>query len=137
MARFGKKSKERLATAHADLQIIANEVIKVYDFTVLEGHRSIDRQNQLFHEGKSKIDGTTKKGKHNYAPSLAIDIAPYPIDWNDRERFYFLAGLMIATAERLKDEGKINHSLRWCGDWDMDGSFKDQRFDDLPHFELK
>ena len=26
--------------------------------------------------------------------------------------------------------------LRWGGDWDMDHNFKDQKFDDLCHFEL-
>ena len=27
-------------------------------------------------------------------------------------------------------------TLRWGGDWDGDRDFKDQRFIDLPHFEL-
>jgi len=25
-------------------------------------------------------------------PSDAVDVAPYPIDWNDKERFYYFAG---------------------------------------------
>jgi len=43
---------------------------------------------------------------------------------------------MFATAERLYNEGKITHKLRWGGDWDSDKVFDDQNFDDLPHFEL-
>jgi len=27
-------------------------------------------------------------------------------------------------------------SIRWGGDWNMDTYVKDQRFNDLPHFEL-
>ena len=53
MPHFGKKSKERLATCHEDLQKVFNEVIKVVDCSVLEGHRDERRQEQLFSEGKT------------------------------------------------------------------------------------
>ena len=126
--KFGKRSKERLDTCHSDLQKIMNKVIKLYDITVLEGHRSEERQNQLKHEGKSKLEWPNSK--HNSNPSKAVDIAPYPIDWNNRERFYYMAGIVKAIADEMDIE------IRWGGDWDSDGEFKDQSFDDLPHFEL-
>lgn len=130
MAKFGDKSKALLATCHPDLQKIMNEAIKHFDFTVIEGARTLERQQQLFKEGKSKLDGINKKGKHNHSPSLAVDIAPYPIDWNDTKRFFYLAGLIegIATSMGI--------AIIWGGDWDSDGDYKDQTFNDYPHFEL-
>jgi len=136
MPKFGERSSNNLKSVHADLQIIMNEAVKHFDFTVLEGHRTVERQNELFHQGKSKIDGIKKLGKHNHLPSLAVDVAPYPIDWNDKPRFYYLAGLIKGIASELLAKGEISHRVRWGGDWDSDGKFNDQTFIDLPHFEL-
>jgi len=140
MATFGKRSKAVLEGVHADLQAIHWEVIRYYDHSVYERYRDLERQWKLFQEGKSKIDGIRKRGKHNYFPSLATDSAPYPIDFADRlkakARFYQFSGYMFAVAKRLLEEGKISHRLRWGGDWDSDKDFEDQSFDDLPHFEL-
>lgn len=128
MPRFSNRSLGRLHTCHADLIIICEDVIKTYDFSVLEGHRSNERQAKLFREGKSKLG--PGKSKHNLNPSRAVDIAPYPIDWHDHERFYLLAGFMFqaAAARGIKLRGGI--------DWDMDWDHKDQTFMDLGHFEL-
>ena len=82
MPKFGRRSKERLATCDEKLQKVFNEVIKHVDCSVLEGHRSEERQNKLYEEGKTKVK--YPKGRHNASPSLAVDVAPYPIDWNDR-----------------------------------------------------
>ena len=81
MPRFGKKSKERLATCDERLQKVFNEVINYVDCSVLEGHRDERKQNQYFSEGKSKVQYPF--GRHNTKPSRAVDVAPYPIDWND------------------------------------------------------
>lgn len=143
MASFGSKSQERLSTCHEDMQKICNFVIRFYDFSVLEGVRETARQQQLFAEGKSKLDGITKKSKHQPnedGVSMAVDVAPYPIDFSDEPktlaRFYFLMGMMKMAAEMLYDAGEITHRLRFGLDWDMDNSFTDQNFDDLPHMEL-
>ena len=136
MPKFGRRSKENLNSCHQDIIKIMEEAIKYYDFSVLEGHRSVERQLMLYTEGKSKIDGVKKKGKHNYNPSLAVDVVPYPVDWEDSNRFHFLAGLIFGIAERLRAEGKIEHRVRWGGDWDKDMDFQDQTFNDYPHFEL-
>lgn len=136
MPKFGHRSTNNLKSVHNDLQLIMNEAVKHFDFTVLEGHRTVERQNELFHQGKSKIDGFKKLGKHNHLPSLAVDIAPYPIDWNDKKRFYYLGGLIKGIAAELLSKGLISHRVRWGGDWDNDGDFNDNSFIDLPHFEL-
>lgn len=140
MYSFGKVSKERLDTTHKDLQIICSEVIKHIDFSVLEGTRTLEQQQEYFKDGKSKLDGINQKSKHQSLPSLAVDVAPYPIDFKNehkaKARFYLLAGYFFMASEKLFEDGKIKHKLRWGGDWDGDKDLKDQSFDDLPHFEL-
>lgn len=134
MASFSRHSKRRLATCHEDLQRIAEVVIEWFDFTVLEGRRSQARQNELFRTGASQL--RWPNSSHNTTPSKAIDVAPWPIDWEDRERFNYLAGALIQAAEILYSLGEIDHLLRWGGDWDRDAEVKDNEFDDLVHFEL-
>lgn len=129
MPNFGKKSRERLQTLRPEMQALLNEVIKHYDFSVLCTTRSKEDQNKAFKEGRSKLK--FPESKHNHYPSDAVDIAPYPIDWKDRQRFYYLAGLMIMCAD------KLGIKIRWGGDWNMDSNFKDQTFNDLPHFEYR
>lgn len=140
MATFGNKSASRLSTCHEDLQKICNLAIEYYDFSVTEGTRTKATQMKYFKEGKSKLDGINKISKHQSTPSMAVDIAPYPIKWKgnkSRARFYQLSGYMFLAAEILLQAGSISHKLRWGGDWDSDKDFEDQSFDDLPHFELK
>ena len=129
MAKFGRKSRERLATAHPDLQKIFNEVIKYVDCSVLEGQRDERTQDRLFEEGKTKV--RYPLGRHNSKPSRAVDVVPYPVDWDDRERFTLFAGFVLGMANRMG----IN--LRWGGDWNMNFKVNDNKFDDFPHFELK
>ena len=129
MPRFGKRSKERLSTCDERLQKVFNEVIKYIDCTVLEGHRGQERQDKLFDEGKTKVKYPS--GRHNANPSRAVDITPYPVDWDDRERQTLFAGFVIGTARAM------GITLRWGGDWDMDFKVMDNRFDDFPHFEVR
>jgi len=128
MSEFGTASTKHLSTCHQDLQELCHLVIEIYDFTVLEGFRSGQRQDELFRQGKSTLQAG--KSKHNNNPSLAVDIAPYPIDWDNSKRFFLLAGMMFQAAERL------DIKIRWGGDWDSDWIHTDQSFHDLPHFEL-
>ncbi len=129
MPHFGKKSKERLATCHEDLQKVFNEVIKVVDCSVLEGHRDERRQEQLFSEGKTKVH--YPMGRHNSKPSRAVDVVPYPVDWKDRERFHLFSGFVLGVASGM------GITLRWGGDWNMNFEVDDNKFDDFPHFELR
>ena len=129
MYKFGRKSRERLATCDEKLQKVFNEVIKYVDCSVLEGHRSKERQNKLFKEGKTKVKYPV--GRHNSNPSNAVDVTPYPVDWNDRERQTLFAGFVMGVARGM------DIKLRWGGDWNMNFNVKDNRFDDFPHFELR
>ena len=129
MPKFGKRSKERLETCDNRLQLVFNEVIRYVDCSILEGHRSAERQDKLFEEGKTKVK--YPNGRHNANPSRAIDVAPYPIDWDDRERFHLFAGFVLGIAKAMGIE------LRWGGDWNMNFEVDDNQFDDFPHFELR
>ena len=129
MAKFGRTSKKRLKTCDERLQSLFNEVVKVFDCSILVGHRGEEDQNKAYKEGNSQVKWP--KGKHNKKPSSAVDVAPYPIDWEDRERFSYFAGFVKGVAYRL------NIPLRWGGDWDGDTELSDNNFDDLVHFELR
>lgn len=147
MYSFGNKSQERLNSCHKDIQLIMNEVIKIYDVSVLEGLRTDEQQLEYFEQGKSKLDGIKLKSKHQDRGdgiSYAIDIMPYKKGTNpfsgssdDLKRFYFMAGIVFAVTKSLLSQGLISHSIRWGGDWKMDMIYKaDSEFTDLPHFEL-
>ena len=129
MPRFGKSSRERLVTCDEKLQDVFNEVIKYVDCSILEGHRDERTQEKYFEEGKSKV--RYPMGRHNSKPSRAVDVAPYPIDWKDRERFHLFAGFVIGLARGM------GITLRWGGDWNMNFKVNDNKFDDFPHFELR
>jgi len=137
MPKFGRRSKSRLKGVDARLVSVLNEVVKYFDITVIEGLRSQERQNELVEQGKSK----TKFGKH--VQGKAVDIAPYPIDWNARDDFHYLGGFVLGIA------AKLGVNVRWGGDWSspsldkdvMAGreqrTTKDNGFDDLVHFEIR
>ena len=129
MPNFAKRSRERLDSCHRDLRMVFNEVIKHVDCSILEGHREKERQNQLFDEGKSKV--LYPDGRHNDYPSNAVDVVPYPVNWEDRERMTLFAGFVLGVANQM------GITLRWGGDWDSDFEVQDNKFDDFPHFEVK
>lgn len=130
MAKMSKASAVKLISCHPD-------IIKVIDaldieITVIEGHRTIERQKQLIKEGKSKLK-KADSGKHTMMPSEAIDIAPIingTIYWTNTKAFYDLSKKVMAKAEEL------GIKLRFGGDWDSDGDYTDQTFNDLVHYEL-
>ena len=128
MPRFSTKSLSRLSTCDKRLQEIFNEVIKTVDCSILEGYRGKAIQNELFKENKTKV--RYPNGRHNHNPSRAVDVCPYPVDWDDRERFHLFAGFVLGIAKSM------NIALRWGGDWNMNWEVDDNKFDDFPHFEL-
>ena len=117
MPKFGLISQSRLATCDGRLQAIMNEVIKVMDIAVICGFRDQEAQDRAVAEGKSKTPWPTSK--HNSTPSLAVDIAPYPIDWDDIGRFQMMGGVVLAVAHMM------GIPVRWGASWQ-----------DFPHFEL-
>jgi len=125
MPRFGKRSKERLKGVDTKLVNVLNALIKIMDVTIIEGVRSAERQEELLKKKATK----TKYSKH--MEGKAVDLAPYPIDWDDRERFHYMGGMLRGIGHQL------GTPVRWGGDWDSDGEIKDNSFDDLVHVEIK
>ena len=128
MPRFGKKSKRVLSGLNEVLQELLSEVIKYVDISLIEGIRSLDRQKELKELGSSK----TLKSKH--LTGEAVDLAPFPIDWEDEKRFIYVAGIIKGVAFAM------GIPIRWGGDWNGDTLLSnrdsEQTFDDLNHFEL-
>lgn len=133
MPRFGSASLAQLATCDPRLQHILNEAIKHFDFSVLEGHRGQIAQDAAYAKGFSTV--RWPHSKHNVAPSRAVDIAPYPIDWSEKataqQRFILLAGFILCISAQQ------GIAVRWGGDWNRNLDTRDEgAFRDLPHFEL-
>lgn len=120
MPYFSSQSEARLKQCDQRLQEILRTVIQDYDFSVLCGYRSKDKQDEAYANGRSKL--RYPNSKHNTLPSLAVDIAPYPIDWDDIERFHELAGRVLEAAHLL------DIPIEWGGHW--------KTFKDYPHYQI-
>lgn len=127
MPEFSKISLTRLATCDERLQRLFHEVIRTTDCAILEGHRDKDAQERAFHDGKS--EKPWPESLHNRLPSLAVDVAPFPISWSDTERFYAFSRYVKTVADRL------GIRIRTGADWNGDG-IRNEKFIDLPHFEV-
>lgn len=116
--KFSDTSQAKLDGCHPDLIRLFTAVLKDRDCTILEGHRSRQRQEQLLIDGKTK----TLKSNHLYEPSLAVDVMPYPIDWDDRLGQHEFATLVYRKAIEL------GIRVRWGGNF--------KSFYDAPHWEI-
>lgn len=128
MPEFSLTSRARLDECYLALIKVFDRVVETFDCTVICGHRGKVDQDKAVAEGKSQTPWPTSK--HNSFPSQAVDVAPYPIDWADREWASFFAGFVLGTAKEM------GYTLRWGGDWNGDWKVRDNKFDDLWHFEL-
>ena len=116
--KLGIRSLQNLSGVHPDLVAVVKRAIQIttQDFTVIEGVRNIERQRQLVAKGASK----TMNSRH--ITGHAVDMVPWPVDWNDLERFKVVSEAMKEAAEEL------NIPIVWGGDW--------KSFYDAPHYEL-
>lgn len=124
--KFSKRSESNLNGVHPDLVKVARLALTLSsrDFTVIEGLRTKERQQQLFKQGATK----TMSSRH--LTGHAIDIVPYPLDWKDTMAFGELAKAMFEASRQLKIP------IRWGADWNRNGRSDDETFYDGPHFEL-
>jgi peptidoglycan L-alanyl-D-glutamate endopeptidase CwlK len=123
-----------LKTCDPKLQFLFLEVVKFYDCKIVEGYRGEVAQNYAFDHGFSQK--RFPNGNHNQSPSRAADVYPYPIDPKMDspayiKRMMHFAGFVQGVAK------KMEIPIRWGGDWDSDFNFAEERFVDLPHFELQ
>lgn len=128
MPAFGPASMARLQGVHPDLRRLCEEVIKDFDFSVVQGHRDQVEQDEAYEKGLSQL--RWPHSAHNATPARAVDLVASPIDWADTRRALFFAGFVMGTAARL------GIKVRWGGDWNGDTEVGDNKFNDLDHFEL-
>ena len=122
--KWGKKSSDLLATCDKRLQEMANMMLarSEFDLTITCGYRGEEEQEKAFKDGKSKAH--YGQSKHNTFPSKAVDICPYPINWDKKDiRWQEMALNAMWCA------GKLGFEITWGG------SFKS--ISDKPHLELK
>lgn len=127
--KYSPRSKTRLAELDPRLQLIMRELIKHMDVTITTGHRTKAQQEEKYAQGFSRVQWPDSA--HNKYPAEAVDVEPWPLDYEDVRRYYLMAGMVKAIASQH------GVRLRWGGDWDGDNVLTDQRFDDLAHFELE
>ena len=117
MNKLGKRSLRSLEGVDPRLQSIINLAMfrGRVDFTVIEGLRTTERQAELHKDGKSLLDGITKRSKHQ--DGMAIDFIPYPFKgWEDTKAFQKIGNELKECAFAL------GYHATYGGDW---VSFKD------------
>lgn len=130
MSSFGEESSRNLEGVDPRLVNVCATAIKIMDFKVLDGLRTVEEQKINVARGKS----WTMNSKHLPDPktgySRAVDLAPWPVSWEDKEMFCVLAGVMrtVAFGQGIK--------LRWGGDWNQNDSTRDEKNRDYGHFEI-
>lgn len=122
--KWGKTSKDRLATCDKRLQYLANMMLErsPFDLSVTCGYRTEQEQNEAYKSGKSRA--MFGQSKHNVFPSKAIDIIPCsPINWDTKDiRWWNMVALAYECARELNI--KIRSGAFFSG------------LADFPHIEL-
>jgi len=144
MFQFSKRSIRNMRGVEPDMVLIFTESIKVtpIDFGIPNdgGVRSALRQHQMFLDPdiKTNCDGYDRVSRHQIPDGeefgQALDYYAYlggKASWN-KVHLAIIAGVILSTAKRLKDEGRISITLRWGGTF---GSKTFKGFD-YPHIQV-
>lgn len=141
---LSKRSLNSIANVDSRLAAVAKRAIEIteQDFVIIEGERS--REQMMINYGKGRTAAQiARKGipakyarpndrkvtwlndpfASNHAKGKAIDVVPYPVDWDDLNKFRAIATAFKAAAKEL------GVPLEWGGDW--------KKTKDYPHFEVK
>ena len=113
-------SQRRLDGAHPLLRQLFTAVAADVPIAILDSQRGRAAQEQAFALGHSRAH--FGQSAHNWQPALALDVVPFPIDWNDLSRFRALGALVKAKAIAF------GIPIVWGGDWPT--------LQDMPHYEL-
>ena len=136
---FSKRSLDNLKGVHPDLVKVVQRALELskVDFTVIEGVRSQARQDELWAQGRTKpgpvvtwVKTSGTHGIHADGYGHAVDMVPYPVDWDDLKRFDQMAEAMFQASKEL------GIKIRWGANWDQDGNPREAGESDSPHFEL-
>lgn len=143
MYKLSNRSLQRLYGVDNGLVRVVKRAIELttQDFMVTEGLRTREQCCINYGKGRTEQQCTLKGVPAKYAqPAVskvtwlnnpfaskhvtgkAIDLVPYPVDWNDLHKFHTIALAMKQAASEL------NVKIVWGGDWKTNK--------DYPHFEV-
>ena len=148
---LSQKSLDRLNGVDERLQRVVKRAIQLtkQDFMVLEGVRT--REQCMINYGKgrtiaqceakgvpaqyanpnaAKVTWLNNPFASKHCDGKAVDLVPYPVDWNDLKKFDAIAQAMLQAAKEL------GVPVRWGADWDGDGKPRERGESDSPHFEI-
>jgi len=134
MPRFSDRSLGRLSTCDPRLYQLFFETVKDFDCTILCGYRGPAEQERAFAEGLSYHrwpHSRHNRGTSERPCSLAVDAAPYPINWDDLQRFCLFAGWVLRTAK------EFGIPIIWGADWNQNMCVGDESFLDYCHYEIR
>lgn len=135
---IGPKSRERLAGVHPKLIAVVERAIALspQDFLVLEGVRTPARQKELYAQGRTtpgpKVTWTLTSNHFKQVDGFghAVDLCPFPVDWNTASKFDAIYRAIMQAADEL------GTPIRSGMDWDRDGILREAKESDSPHYEL-
>jgi hypothetical protein len=157
MYKYGRKSMRVMETLHPSFRPPLMDVIKIVDYTLLEGRRLEDRQNHMVDIGTStvKFPGSAHNPLNPDDHVYAFDGMPYTpgfpggVDWRTGPELWAAIerGDDKEAKEILENIRRIRHTagivigvfhahgipLINGADWDRDNWFKDHKFKDSPH----
>lgn len=126
MFKLSNSSKDRLKGVDARLiEVIELALsISLVDFGIPSdgGLRTPKRQNELFKQGLSQLDGYKKLSNHQ--TGRAFDVFAYvdgKASWDELHLTHVATAILAAASQ-------LGVPLRWGGHW--------RNFKDLPHFEV-
>ena len=149
--QLSKRSLDRLHGVDPKLVAVVKRAIELspVDFMVLEGVRTREQCMINYGKGRTAAQCQAKGVPAKYAkPSAAkvtwlnnpfaskhvsgkaVDLVPYPVDWNNLRKFDQIAKAMLSAAKEL------GVPVRWGADWDGDGKPRERGESDSPHFEI-
>lgn len=136
---LSKASLDKLQGVHPKLVNVVKRAIELtkQDFKVLEGVRTPERQKELYAQGRTKPGPKvtwTLTSNHFVNPKTgyghAVDLVPYPVDWETLSKFDAIQKAMFAAAKEL------GVTIRWGANWNRNGKPREKGETDSPHFEL-
>lgn len=130
---LSKASRDTMKGVHPDLVKVVERAIQLttVDFKVGEGVRTVARQKTLVAEGKSKtMNSRHIPGKDGLGKAVDLWVLKNgKVVW-DVPSYVELSKYVLQAAKEL------NIPIRWGGDWNGNGNWKEEKFFDGPHYEL-
>lgn len=135
---LSKKSLAKLEGVHPKMVKVVKRAIELteMDFSVGEGVRTRERQRKLYAKGRTEPGRKvtwTMNSKHmvqDCGYGVAVDLYPYPLDWNNPKDF-------IKVGEAVnKAAAELGINTIWGYDWDDDSILNEKGEYDGPHHEL-